>query len=85
MDKNVPVVDTEPVQNDSDRGGDTVTVDASIEYEIRRSAKRLEITDPELIARAVETGQVAQEEGLDFDSAFDMARLVLVRATLAVA
>lgn len=80
------MVDSECVQNDSERGGEAVAViDANIEFAVRQSAKRLEITDPELIERAVETGQIAQEEGQDFDSAFDMARSVLVRATLTAA
>lgn len=60
--------------------------DADIRIAVINSAKRLELDlDSPLVQRAVETGVMAQEEGFNFDTAFDMAREVLVRATLSAA
>lgn len=66
------------------RGGEAVAVvDADIRIEILRSADALNLDrDSEFVKRALETGRIAQEEGIDFDAAFDMARSELVRGTL---
>jgi hypothetical protein len=62
-----------------------MTIDADIRIAILRSSKLMEITDTTVVKYAIDTAIAAQDEGYDFDTAYELAREVLVRATLSAA